>query len=330
MSGIRIVSTGRYIPDTIVTNDDMAGIVETSDEWISTRTGIRTRRVVAGEPTFFMAASAAKQALEGFSGTAADIDMIVCSTITPDFHTPSVSCLVQEATGAVNAFCIDISCACTGFVQAVDMAQKYISAGEVKTVLVVSAEVLSRIVDFTDRETCVLFGDGAGACIVQGAAARYTSFFGADGSGSNSLYATQFYPCTPFESEAQRRLQRREALLDDGFIHMDGRAVYKFSTAAIQTVIEKACGKLGIVPGDISLIIPHQANERIVATAMKRLGLPIERAFLNIAKFGNTSSASIPIALDEVARLSLIKPGELCALVGFGAGLTFGAAIFEW
>lgn len=330
MSGISIVSTGRYIPEREITNDDMAGIVETSDEWISTRTGIRARHMAQGEPTFFMAACAAKQALLEYSGEAQDIDLIICSTITPDYHTPSVSCLVQKAIGAKNAFCIDISCACTGFVQAVDMAQKYLASGEVKTVLVLSAEVLSRIVDFTDRTTCVLFGDGAGACILTASQKRYASYFGADGTGSDYLYATHSYPQNPFERDESLDRHRAPEEINNDYIHMDGKAVYKFSTLVMPRSIENACQKLGVTPGEIKLIVPHQANERIVVTAMKHLHLPQERAYLNLSKFGNTSSASIPIALDEVRRSGLLKSGDLCAIVGFGAGLTFGAAVFEW
>lgn len=331
MSGIKIVSTGRYIPDKEITNEDLSRIVETNDEWIATRTGIRRRHISQGEPNFFMATHAAKEVLKDFSGEAEDIDLILCSTLSPDYYTPSLSCLVAGAIGATSAFCIDVNCACTGFVQAVDMAHKYLAAGDVKTVLVIASEVLSRIVDFTDRATCVLFGDGAGACIVQkDDTKRFASTFGADGKGGNFLYATHTYPRTPFETDERCERHRTPDMEDNGFIHMDGKEVYKFSTSVMPRMVEACCKKLSITPQDLRMIVPHQANERIVATGMKHLKLPMEKAYLNIEQFGNTSSATIPIALDEVIRKKLLQPGDLVALVGFGAGLTYGATVIEW
>ncbi|PWM35637.1 MAG: ketoacyl-ACP synthase III [Clostridiales bacterium] len=325
-----IVSTGRYIPQTVVSNDDMAKIVETNDEWISTRTGIKTRCMAGGEPTSYMAAEASRHALEGFDGSASDIGMIVCSTITPDFHTPSVACLVQQAIGAKNAFCLDISCACSGFVHALDLAYRYISCGEIEHALVVSAETLSHIADFTDRSTCVLFGDGAGACVVSRGENKFASYMGADGDGAQFLYAASVYPQTPFETETGRNGHKSFDYAEDGFIHMNGKEVYKFSTSVMPLAIGKACEKMGIAPEELDLIIPHQANVRIVQTAMKHLHLPMEKAYLNIDKYGNTSSASIPIALDEAVREGAVKRGDTIAVVGFGAGLTYGASVFNW
>ena len=330
MLGIRIAATGRYIPETVVSNDDMAKLVETSDEWISTRTGIRTRYMAKGEPTSYMAVEAARDALSRFSGEAEDIGMILCTTITPDYHTPSMACIVQAAIGAKNAFCMDLNAACSGFIYALDIAQKYLASGMVKNVLVVSAETLSHLANFEDRTTCVLFGDGAGACIISGGEGRYASFLGADGNGAGFLYATSFYPRTPFEEEGALEGYQAFPHVSDGFLHMDGKEVYKFSTAAMPRCIRKAVERLGVGVEDIDLIIPHQANVRIVQTAMKNLGLPLEKAYMNIDKFGNTSSASIPIALEEVVRAERLKKGDLVALVGFGAGLTYGATIFDW
>lgn len=330
LEGIRVAGTGRYAPETIVSNDDMSKMVDTSDEWISTRTGIRNRRMVKGEPTSYMAVEASRQALEGFDGSPEDIGLIICSTLTPDFYTPSVSCLVQAALGAKNAFCIDINCACTGFVQALDMAYKYIRCGDVRHVLIVSAEVLSHITDFSDRSTCVLFGDGAGACIVSADEGRFASSFGADGTGAPFLYASHLYPKTPFEDDASRTQGKNFDYIGDGFLHMNGKEVYKFAVSVMPRAVEQACGKMGITPQDIDLVIPHQANIRIMNTAMKNLRLPQEKAFYNIEDYGNTSSATIPFALDEAVRQGRIKKGDVIALVGFGAGLTFGAAVFDW
>ncbi len=329
MKGLRIAATGSYVPERIVTNNDMAKIVETSDEWIVSRTGIRERRLAAGESTSFMAAEAARCALESFEGSAQDIDLIICSTITPDFHTPSVACMVARSLSLkVQGF--DISAACSGFVYALDIAQKYLMAGAAKTVLVVSAETLSHLANFRDRSTCVLFGDGAGACIVQASEGRYASFLGTDGMGAELLYATSPYALSPFETEEAVRAGCAFSAEADGFVHMDGKEVYKFSTEAMPHCIEKACESLSVSPQQLGLIVPHQANLRIVRTAMKRLELPEERAYLNIDRYGNTSSASIPLALDEANREGRISRGELVALVGFGAGLTYGCAVFDW
>jgi 3-oxoacyl-[acyl-carrier-protein] synthase-3 len=330
LKGLKIVATGRYVPDTAVTNDDMAKLVDTNDEWISSRTGIRQRRLAAGEPTSFMAVEAAKRALEAFSGEAEEIDLIVCSTITPDFHTPSVACLVARALGLKGAAAFDVSAACSGFVYALDIAQKYLETGAAKTALVLSAETLSHITNFEDRSTCVLFGDGAGACIVQPSDGRYASILGADAETAHVLYATIPYPPTPFEKEEALAKGRAFEVVNDGFIHMDGTEVYKFSTEAMPACIQAACEKLGVQPEALGLIIPHQANLRIVRTAMKRLGLPEDRAYLNIDRYGNTSSASIPLALDEANQEGRLQPGSLVALVGFGAGLTYGCALFSW
>lgn len=277
-----------------------------------------------------MGARAAREAIARAGCTIEEIDMIVCSTITPDCHTPSVACIIQGELEAKNAFCLDVSCACSGFVNALDIAEKYIASGEVKTALVISAETLSHIANFEDRSTCVLFGDGAGACVVTKGDGRYASYLGADGTGASYLYASAHYPQTPFETEEAILRQKAFDYLDDGFIHMNGKEVYKFSTSVMPLAIQQACRKIKIEPQDISLIIPHQANVRIIRTGMKNLGLPIEKAYVNIDKTGNTSSASIPIALDEACRENRIHRGDIIAVVGFGAGLTFAAAVFDW
>lgn len=330
MNGIKICGTGCYLPKREVTNDDLAKMVDTNDEWISTRTGIRTRHVAAGEDTALMAERAARPALEMAGVKPEEIDLLICTTVTPDLYTPSLACVVQGLLGIGHAFAFDVSAACSGFVFALDIVQKYLAAGIVKTALIISAEALTRITDFTDRASCVLFGDGAGACVVRAGEGRYAAHLCSDGSGVSMLYAGTSYPLTPFESEEARKEGAAFETIRDGFLHMDGKGVYKFAVEAMPQAILDACETLGVQPEELGLIVPHQANIRIIQTAMKRLGLSMDRAYVNIGHIGNTSSATVPIALDEANREGLLHEGELVALTGFGAGLTYGAAVFEW
>ena len=296
MNGITILSTGRYIPEDCIANEDFTKFVETSDEWIRTRTGIATRHFANGEPTWYMGAMAAKAALERESIAPEQIDLLLVSCCTPDYLTPSVACMIQRELGLKKAHCIDINCACSGFVYGLDMARRYLNCGdgEIQTVLLVSTERLSQMLDFTDRSTCVLLGDGAGAVVVK--------------RRENTIYA--------FSGGA-----------------MDGREVYRFSTRVFPELLRSCCGKLGLQVSDLDHIIPHQANYRIVDTAMKALGLDEEekkKVFLNLDKYGNTGSASISIALDEMNSQGLLKRGDRMAVAGFGGGLTYAGIVFEW
>ncbi|MBQ5333788.1 MAG: ketoacyl-ACP synthase III [Oscillospiraceae bacterium] len=332
MSGINIVSTGGYAPLLAVTNDDMSRLVETNDEWIRTRTGISERRMSNCEPTWYMGAMASKQAIERAGIDPKEIGLIISSTITNDFVTPSASCLIQRETGAVNAAAFDLGAACSGFVYAVDTACRFLATDEsLKYVLISANENLSYITNFTDRSSCVLFGDGAAAVILERSDKLYTSWLGADGTGAKYLYAKNEYAHSPFTTEEHFTIDdQTDPEVKHRFLVQDGKEVYKFATKALPTAAKNAAEKIGLDINDIDLFIPHQANIRIIETAAKNLGVSMDKFYTNIDMHGNTSSASIPIALNEAAEKGVLKRGMKVCLVGFGAGLTLGAAIIEY
>lgn len=332
--GIHILGTGSYTPAFQVTNADMAKIVETNDEWIRTRTGIQSRHIADGEPTWYMGAQAASHAIEMAGIDPKDIGLIIDTTITPDFSTPSVSCLVQREIGAVQAACFDLNAACSGFVYGMETAHCFLKTNrEMKYALVVANENLTRITNYCDRSSCILFGDGAAAAIVEYQEDRlYSSYLSADGTGAKFLYARTATPDNPF--------CKRKAEYDDGIepgpegwehtMRQDGREVYKFAIKAMANSAQKAAEKIGFDLQQLDKIVPHQANIRIIETAMKSLKMPMEKVVVNIDQHGNTSSASIPIALDEAVRSGKIQRGDKICLVGFGAGLTTAAIITEF
>ena len=332
--GIHILGTGSYTPAFQVTNADMAKIVETNDEWIRTRTGIQSRHIADGEPTWYMGAQAASHAIEMAGIDPKDIGLIIDTTITPDFSTPSVSCLVQREIGAVQAACFDLNAACSGFVYGMETAHCFLKTNrEMKYALVVANENLTRITNYSDRSSCILFGDGAAAAIVEYQEDRlYSSYLSADGTGAKFLYARTATPDNPF--------CKRKAEYDDGIepgpegwehtMRQDGREVYKFAIKAMANSAQKAAEKIGFDLQQLDKIVPHQANTRIIETAMKSLKMPMEKVVVNIDQHGNTSSASIPIALDEAVRSGKIQRGDKICLVGFGAGLTTAAIITEF
>ena len=332
--GIHILGTGSYTPAFQVTNADMAKIVETNDEWIRTRTGIQSRHIADGEPTWYMGAQAASHAIEMAGIDPKDIGLIIDTTITPDFSTPSVSCLVQREIGAVQAACFDLNAACSGFVYGMETAHCFLKTNrEMKYALVVANENLTRITNYSDRSSCILFGDGAAAAIVEYQEDRlYSSYLSADGTGAKFLYARTATPDNPF--------CKRKAEYDDGIepgpegwehtMRQDGREVYKFAIKAMANSAQKAAEKIGVDLQQLDKIVPHQANIRIIETAMKSLKMPMEKVVVNIDQHGNTSSASIPIALDEAVRSGKIQRGDKICLVGFGAGLTTAAIITEF
>ena len=331
MGGINILSTGAYTPLLDITNDDMSKIVETNDEWIRTRTGISHRRIANGEPTWYMGSMAAKQAVERAGIDPKDIGLIIDSTITGDFVTPSMACLVQREIGAVNAAAFDLNAACAGFVYGFDTAKRYLQTGDgIKTVLLVASEELSKFVDYTDRSSCVLFGDGAAAFVLETAEdTTYSSFLGADGNGAKYLASRAL------KSENAFRTNSEEFDMDmpetkDYFFKQDGKEVYKFATKALPNAVEQACAKIEISPDDLDWIVPHQANIRIIETAAKHLGVSMDKFPVYIDRYGNTSSASIPIAFCDAVAEGRIKRGDKVCLVGFGGGLTYGAAVFEY
>lgn len=321
---------GSYSPSLCVTNDDMAKIVDTSDEWITTRTGIKSRRLVNGEPTWEMGLKAAEEAVKNSGIDPLDIGLIIDTTITNDFFTPSVACVIQDKIGASNAAAYDLNAACSGFVYAVDAAKRYLQTDpDMKYVLVVANETLSRVTDYTDRSTCVLFGDGAAAAVIGRSEKLFTSFIGADGSGAHFLYAKSHKVRHPMRT-AEDHIDSGEFAAGTTYLVQDGKEVYKFATKALPMAARKAAEKIGLDLNTVDWFVPHQANIRIIETAAKNLGVSMDKFIVNIADRGNTSSASIPIALSEAIADGRVKKGDRLCLVGFGAGLTMGCVILEY
>jgi 3-oxoacyl-[acyl-carrier-protein] synthase-3 len=267
--------------------------------------------------------------LEASGVSPEEIGLIIFTTVTPDYYTPSTGCIVQRELGITNAAAFDVNAACAGFAYALDMAWRYLLAGDIANVLIVSAETNSQITNYADRSTCVLFGDGAGAAVVTAADARFGSHIKADITGTPLIYARKPRKPNPFIKERPEPVFPFESPLEES-VYMNGNQVYKFATKAMPEAVEKACAKAGVAVHDLDLLIPHQANLRIIETAMKHLELPAEKCYVNIHDYGNTSSASIAIALDECVRTGRIERGGLVGVVGFGAGLTLGACVFEY
>lgn len=321
MKEVKILSFGGYVPERIVTNDDLMNVVETSDEWISRVTGIRERRISEGDNTSDLATKAARIALERANLKPEDIDLIIVATTSPDNFTPASACIVQGNLGAVNAFCFDVNAACSGFLFALNTASQFIKTGQCKTALVIGAEVLSKIVDWTDRNTCVLFGDGAGAVVITDSETPgiLSMQCGSDGSKGSVLTC----PAAPLTN----------MLIKDEttkcYIAMNGKEVFKFAVKVIPDSIEKILKDTNLTLEDIKYIVPHQANIRIIEFAAKKLGLDMDKFYVNLDRFGNTSSASIPIALNEMYEKGLLLKGDKIIAVGFGGGLTWGAALIE-
>ncbi|MGM9521713.1 MAG: 3-oxoacyl-ACP synthase III family protein [Oscillospiraceae bacterium] len=328
--GVKMIGFGGYVPPLTASNDDFAKIVETDDTWITTRTGIKNRHLANGELTWQLGAKAARQALEDANLSPEEVDMVIGCTVTGDTSTPSMSCLVAKALGIPSGIIFDINAACAGFVYALDAAEKYLVTGAAETVMIVCAETLSRMVDYTARETCVLFGDGAAAVILRRDDAKlYASCINSKPSGAfkiiNKLSSTE----CPFKTEEPDWGDETANCAPYGKMQMAGNSVYKFAVTAMPEAVEEAANRAGLSINDLDLIIPHQANIRIVQAAIKRLNLPEDKFFVNIADYGNISSACIPFALNQLHREGKLHDGmKLCA-VGFGAGLVYAAAVFE-
>ena len=332
MKGIKILGTGMYVPDKIVSNDDFAQIIETSDEWIYTRTGMKERHLSQGEPTWYMGTKAVQAAIEKAGIDASEIGLIISTSATVDFYTPSMSCIIQREIGAIGSMAIDVNCACAGFVYGFDMARRYLVTDEkIKYAVVVANENLTKITDYSDRSTCILFGDGAAACIIKlEDNSFYSSFLGADGTGACRLFARSIQPDNAFMPENKKDYPDGFPEGNGHYLYQDGKEVYKFAIKALPFAVENALKGTGLGIEDIDLIIPHQANIRIIETAAQRFGVSMDKMYINLEKYGNTSSASIPLALDEAIKAGRIKDGDKVCLVGFGAGLTYGAVIFEF
>src|ERR1700756_1887948 len=323
---VSIIGTGSYVPERILTNQDLEKIVDTTDQWIQTRTGIRERRIAKdNETTSDMAARASRAAMEQAKVTPEEIDLIIVATATPDCIFPATACYVQKKIRAINAACFDLSAACSGFLYALEVAQQFISTHVYNTVLIVGAEKLSTITDWTDRNTCVLFGDGAGAAILQnreGTHGLLTAVMGADGGKADLLFMPGGGSRCPATVDSIAARQH--------FLRMEGKETFKNAVQAMQTAGEEALRRCEITVSQIKCIIPHQANRRIIDAVGERLGAKPEQLFVNVDKFGNTSAASVGIALDEAVSTGRVQRGDLILLVVFGAGLTWGAAVIEW
>ena len=329
MTGIRIAGTGRYVPPLTADNNDFAAFLDTNDEWIRSRTGIVTRHISDGEPSWHMGLEASRQALEAAGIAPEQLGLIIDTTITPDYSTPATACVIQRELGAVNAMAFDVNSACTGFVCGLDMAARYLATDPALSyVLVVSNENLSRVVDYTDRSSCILFGDGAGACVLKRRQGLYSAYMAADGTGASSLYANGNRRTCRFATGEHTYPEDTDPRGD--FLRQDGKVVYRFATEAMPRAVQQVLDQAGLGTEDIDLLIPHQANLRIIETAAKKLKFPMDKIMVNLEKYGNTSSASIPIALDEAVRSGRLRRGQRVCLVGFGAGLTLGAVLFEY
>lgn len=319
------------MPDRILTNDELSKIVDTSDEWITTRTGIKERRIAReDEATSDLASEAAKRALEAAGLKAEELDLIIVATVTPDMFFPSTACIVQKKIGATEAVAFDISAACSGFLYALRTARHYINGGPHKNALVIGAEKLSSLINWEDRNTCVLFGDGAGAVVLQrndegneeGPGKVLSSVMGSDGRLTDLLKVPGGGSALPITSE--------NAASRPNTIHMEGRETFKHAVTRMLQASEEALKLAGLTASDVNLVIPHQANARIISAIAERLGISDDRTFINLDKYGNTSAATIPVALDEALRNGRIKKGDVVLLVAFGGGFTWASTVISW
>jgi 3-oxoacyl-[acyl-carrier-protein] synthase-3 len=324
---VSIVGTGSYMPARVMANSEFEKLVDTSDEWIATRTGIRERRIAGpNEFTSDMAAEAARRAMEVARVKPEEIDLILLATITPDMPFPATACFVQQKIGARRAACLDIQAACAGFLYGMEIGQQFITAHTYNTVLVIGAEKLSAIIDWKDRSTCVLFGDGAGAAILRNRSESehgvITTCMGTDGAKAELLYMPGGGSRCPATHQS----------IDANLHHlrMEGKEVFKSAVGAMQTAAEEALRRCGLTIDDIACVIPHQANVRIIEAIAERIHAPKEKIFINLDKYGNTSAASVIVALDEAVRSGRVQRGDLLLLVVFGAGFTWAASVLQW
>jgi 3-oxoacyl-[acyl-carrier-protein] synthase-3 len=323
---VSIIGTGSYVPERVLTNADLEAMVETNDQWIIERTGIRERRIAKeDEFTSHLAAAAARSAMANAGVRPDEIDLILVATITPDTFFPSTSCHVQRLIGAKNAACFDVNAACSGFLYSVEIAQQFIANHTYDTVLVIGADKLSSIVNWHDRNTCVLFGDGAGAAILrnrEGSHGVVTTYMGSDGTLGDILHMPGGGCAMPVTKEnADLRLNT---------LHMNGRETYKQAVTSMMKAAQKALEQSGLTTADLKCIIPHQANIRIIEALASRLHLPMEKFHINLDRFGNTSAAAVAIALDEANRVGRFDRGDYILLVVFGGGLTFASSVIHW
>jgi len=323
---VSIIGTGSYVPERILTNAELEKLVETSDDWITSRTGIKERRIAAeGEFTSHMATKAALNAMEQAGVTAAEIDLILVATVTPDTFFPSTACHVQRQLGAKNAACFDLSAACSGFLYGIEVAQQFISNHTYNTVLVIGADRLSSIVNWSDRNTCVLFGDGAGAAILRYRAGSHgviSTYMGSDGNYGDILHMPGGGCAIPITKEnIDQRLNT---------LHMNGRETFKQAVISMQAAANKVLEDSGLKLEDLTCIIPHQANARIIEALADRFDLPLSKFHINLDRYGNTSAAAVAIALDEANRTGRFEVGDYILMVVFGGGLTYASSVVQW
>lgn len=320
-TGIKAVDY--YVPEKVVTNDDLSAIVETNDEWIATRTGIRRRHLSTGENTSEFCIEVGKKLLSKTNTNPEDIDLIIVATITSDYSTPSTACLVQGALGCVNAWAFDLSAACSGFVYALSVADKFVKSGQYKKVLVFGAETLSKIVDWTDRATCVLFGDGAGGALVEPSEDSGVIDEDMHSKGEDGL------KLTGGERKVRNMVSNPEEE-NKNYLEMDGRAIFNFATKTVPKSVSILLERNNLTVDDIKYIVPHQANSRIIEVVAKKLKTTMDKFFIDVDEFGNTSAASIPIALGHMDSKGLIQKGDYIIITGFGGGLTWGSTLIKW
>jgi 3-oxoacyl-[acyl-carrier-protein] synthase III len=326
MISVGIVGTGSFLPDRVLTNADMERLVDTNDEWIVTRTGIKERHIASEDvPVSELCYQAGLRALEDAKVSPEEVDLVIVATVTGDYAFPSTSCLVADRLGAKKAAAFDLQAGCTGFIYAITTANQFIVSGLYKTVLVIGGETLSKIINWNDRSTCVLFGDGAGAAVLQQVEEGYGFLgfeLGSDGSGGKLLGQN---------AGGSKHPASRETIENNlHTIHMEGKEVYKFAVRIMGDVSVSVLEKAGLSKEDVDLLVPHQANIRIVEASVKRLGISPEKVVVNLDKYGNMSAASIPVALDEAIKADRLHEGDIIVMVGFGAGLTWGACVLKW
>ncbi|MFO7651209.1 MAG: beta-ketoacyl-ACP synthase III [bacterium] len=327
MASTVITGTGFEVPPRILTNADLEKMVATSDQWIVERTGMKERHIAEpGVTASDLAIPASRKALAEAGLDPADLDLVLVATVTGDMPFPSTSCIIQDKLGAKHAAAMDISAGCTGFIYALSVANQYLQTGRYRNALVVGVEVLTRITDWNDRATCVLFGDAAGAAVLQrvpeDGRGIIAEFLAADGSRGPDLHMPGGGSAIPATHESVDR--------GDHYLKMNGHAIFKVAVRSMVDAVKKSCAAAGVRVEDLKLLVPHQANLRIIEAVGKMLGIPGEKVFVNIHKYGNTSSATTIVALDEARRAGLIQPGDLVALVAFGAGLTSGSILIRW